>query len=175
LLGGLVASGWFAKGIVTGKYATSLECTLENTPQSSRSQGDPALPNVAPALRDRLAPGIAPWDRSRNSSKRIHLLYNASMMLSDTVGPCRPRCRPCLDTLDDVTPRDYNPARSHKCGNPTSHLWAFFGRVAFNGALGCGHALVWETACSVEGVSHTEVVQAPHVPPHTALELPMVQ
>ena len=29
--------------------------------------------------------------------------------------------------------------------------------------------------CSVEGVSHTEVVQAPHVPPHTALELPMVQ
>ena len=25
------------------------------------------------------------------------------------------------------------------------------------------------------GVSHTEVVQAPHVPPHAALELPMVQ
>ena len=28
---------------------------------------------------------------------------------------------------------------------------------------------------SVEGVSHTEVPQAPHVLPHTAFELPMVQ
>ena len=87
-----------------------------------------------------------PWDRtvesiarSRNSSERIQLLYNASMTVSDTtVGPCRPRCRPCLDSLlpaawvphhplselplADVTPRDYSPARSHNCGNPTSHL-----------------------------------------------------
>ena len=90
-------------------------------PQSSRSQG-------APAQRDRLArrgPGIAPWDGSRNSSKRIHLLYNASLMLS--VGP---RCRPCLDSLADVTPRDfYNPARSHCCGYPTSYRWALACRI----------------------------------------------
>ena len=64
---------------------TPFAYNLEKTAQSSRSQWYPVLPNVAPALLDRLGPGIAPWDRSRNYSKCIQLLYNASMMLSDTV------------------------------------------------------------------------------------------
>ena len=129
---------------------------------------------MAPALRDRLGPGIAPWDSSRNSSKRIQLLYNASMMVSDTVGPCRPRCRPCLDSLADVTPRDSTILRDPTIAAIPRHIFGLSLACCIQWGIG-----MWPCTgvgnSSVEGVSHTEVVQAPHVPPHTTLELPMVQ
>ena len=95
------------------------------------------------------------------------------MMLSDTVGPCMPRCRPCLDSLADVTPRDTTILRDPTIAAIPRHMsWALACCIQWGIGMwpctGVGN-------CSVEGVSHTEVVQAPHVPPHTELELPMVQ
>ena len=126
-------------GSVNGPPCYTLCLHSGEDPQAWRSQWCPALPNVAPALRDRLGPGIAPWDGSRNSSKRIQLLYNASMMLSDTVGPCRPRCRPCLDSLADVTPRDSTILR-----DPTI---AAIPRHIFGLSLGVLHSMWhWDVA-----------------------------
>ena len=124
--------------------------TLEKTPQSSLSQGRDGDPALLSERRSGLRCGIGSIgpriaqctriSRSRNSSERIQLLYNAaSMTVSDTVGPCRPRCRPCLDSLADVTPRDSTILR-----DPTI---AAIPRHIFGLSLGVLHSMWhWDVA-----------------------------